>query len=125
MTGTFNNWDKQIPMHRSGVRRVVLRRQFLGGRRKETNSSAGVARRPRGVESAEMEPRRHRSGNDFTYIHNLKKGKHAFKFVVDDEWRFAPDQPTAPRGVSVDGRLFLTAFCRSRTSRAGSTTSST
>ena len=42
VTGTFNDWTAQIPMHRSG--------------------------------------------NDFTYIHNLKKGKHAFKFVVDDEW---------------------------------------
>lgn len=41
--GTFNNWERQIPMHRSG--------------------------------------------NDFTYIHNLKRGKHAFKFIVDDEWR--------------------------------------
>jgi 5'-AMP-activated protein kinase regulatory beta subunit len=50
ITGTFNNWESQIPMHRSG--------------------------------------------NDFTYIHNLKKGKHAFKFIVDDEWRFAPDLPT-------------------------------
>ena len=34
----------------------------------------------------------HRSGNDFTYIHNVKRGRHAYKFVVDDEWRFAPDQ---------------------------------
>ncbi len=42
--GTFNNWERQIPMHRSG--------------------------------------------NDFTYIHNLKRGKHAFKFIVDDEWRW-------------------------------------
>ena len=50
ITGTFNNWERQIPMHRSG--------------------------------------------NDFSYVHNLKRGKHAFKFVVDDEWRFAPDQPT-------------------------------
>lgn len=33
-----------------------------------------------------------RSGNDFTYIHNLKRGKHAYKFIVDEEWRFAPDQ---------------------------------
>lgn len=49
ITGTFNNWERQIPMHRSG--------------------------------------------NDFTYVHNLEKGKHAFKFVVDDEWRYAPDQP--------------------------------
>lgn len=52
ITGTFNNWEQKIPMHRSG--------------------------------------------NDFTYIHNLKKGKHAFKFIVDDEWRFAPDQVMNP-----------------------------
>eukprot|EP00937_MAST-01D_sp_MAST-1D-sp2_P001532 g1532.t1 len=36
----------------------------------------------------------HRSGNDFTHIHDLPKGKHVYKFVVDDVWRFAPDQPT-------------------------------
>ena len=58
ITGTFNNWEKQIPMHRSG--------------------------------------------NDFTYVHNLKKGKHAFKFIVDDEWRFAPDQPTI---ADIEGRI--------------------
>ena len=48
ITGTFNNWQEQIPMFRSG--------------------------------------------NDFTYIHNLTRGKHVYKFIVDDEWRFAPDQ---------------------------------
>lgn len=58
ITGTFNNWSRQIPMHRSG--------------------------------------------NDFTYIHNLKRGKHAFKFIVDDEWRFAPDQPTV---ADIEGRI--------------------
>lgn len=58
ITGTFNNWSRQIPMHRSG--------------------------------------------NDFTYIHNLQRGKHAFKFIVDDEWRFAPDQPTV---ADIDGRI--------------------
>jgi 5'-AMP-activated protein kinase regulatory beta subunit len=58
ITGTFNNWEHQIPMHRSG--------------------------------------------NDFTYIHNLIKGKHAFKFIVDDEWRFAPDQPTV---ADIEGRI--------------------
>ncbi|CAM9348348.1 unnamed protein product, partial [Heterosigma akashiwo] len=59
ITGTFNNWEKQLPMHRSG--------------------------------------------NDFTYIHNLTKGKHAaYKFIVDDEWRFAPDQPTV---ADVEGRV--------------------
>lgn len=50
ITGTFNGWSKQVPMHRSG--------------------------------------------NDFTYIANLTRGKHAYKFVVDEEWRFAPDQLT-------------------------------
>jgi len=58
ITGTFNNWEQQLPMHRSG--------------------------------------------NDFTYVHNLKKGKHAFKFIVDDEWRYAPDQPTI---ADVDGQI--------------------
>jgi 5'-AMP-activated protein kinase regulatory beta subunit len=58
ITGTFNNWERQIPMHRSG--------------------------------------------NDFTYVHNLPKGKHAYKFIVDDEWRFAPDQPTI---ADVEGRI--------------------
>ena len=58
ITGTFNNWERQIAMHRSG--------------------------------------------NDFTYVHNLPKGKHAFKFIVDDEWRYAPDQPTI---ADVDGRI--------------------
>ena len=56
--GTFNNWERQIPMHRSG--------------------------------------------NDFSYVHNLKRGKHAFKFIVDDEWRFAPDQPTV---ADIEGRI--------------------
>jgi hypothetical protein len=58
ITGTFNNWERQIPMHRSG--------------------------------------------NDFTYVHNLPKGKHAYKFIVDDEWRFAPDQETI---ADVEGRI--------------------
>lgn len=31
-----------------------------------------------------------------------KKTKHAFKFIVDDEWRFAPDQPTV---ADVEGRI--------------------
>jgi 5'-AMP-activated protein kinase, regulatory beta subunit len=25
-------------------------------------------------------------------FHSFSQGKHAYKFVVDDEWRFAPDQ---------------------------------
>lgn len=58
ITGTFNNWSKQMPMHRSG--------------------------------------------NDFVYITNLSRGKHAYKFVVDDEWRSAPDQLTV---ADLDGNV--------------------
>jgi 5'-AMP-activated protein kinase regulatory beta subunit len=50
ITGSFNNWTRRIPMHRSG--------------------------------------------NDFVYIQSLAEGRHHYKFIVDDEWRFAPDQPT-------------------------------
>ena len=50
ITGSFNNWARHVPMHRSG--------------------------------------------NDFLYIQSLGAGRHHFKFIVDDEWRFAPDQPT-------------------------------
>lgn len=58
ITGTFNNFERQIPMHRSG--------------------------------------------NDFSYVHNVQRGKHAYKFIVDDEWRFAPDQPTV---ADIEGRI--------------------
>jgi hypothetical protein len=44
----------------------------------------------------------HRSGNDFSYIHNVTRDKHAYKFIVDDVWRHAPDQPTVADG---DGRI--------------------
>lgn len=53
----------------------------------------------------------HRSGNDFTYVHGLAKGKHAYKFIVDDEWRFAPDQPTiADTHGNINNYIDLTKF---------------
>ena len=53
----------------------------------------------------------HRSGNDFTYVHGLKQGKHAYKFIVDDEWRFAPDQPTiADQHGNINNYIDLTQF---------------
>mmetsp|Transcript_20904 Transcript_20904/g.25355 ORF Transcript_20904/g.25355 Transcript_20904/m.25355 type:complete len:318 (+) Transcript_20904:349-1302(+) len=58
----------------------------------------------------------HRSGNDFTYIHELKRGKHAFKFIVDDEWRFAPEQPTVADQMGfINNFVDLTSFERSFT----------
>ena len=53
----------------------------------------------------------HRSGNDFVYIAGLAKGKHAYKFIVDDEWRFAPDQPTVPDAAgNINNVIDLTSF---------------
>jgi len=52
-----------------------------------------------------------RSGNEFLYIRELKRGKHAYKFIVDDEWRFAPTQPTVadPQGY-INNFVDLTDF---------------
>ena len=36
----------------------------------------------------------HRSRNDFQFITDLPRGQHMYKFIVDGEWRFAPDQET-------------------------------
>ena len=35
-----------------------------------------------------------RSGNDCVVCLNLLPGTYQYKFIVDNEWRFAPDQPT-------------------------------
>jgi len=34
-----------------------------------------------------------RSGNEFHVVQELPRGVHQYKFIVDDHWRFAPDQP--------------------------------
>jgi hypothetical protein len=52
-----------------------------------------------------------RSGNDFVHIHELARGKHAYKFIVDDEWRFTPDQHTmADKSGNINNFLDLTEF---------------
>ena len=45
----------------------------------------------------------HRSGADWVAIVNLLKGRHDYKFIVDGEWRFAPDQATVRVGDGRDG----------------------
>ena len=65
ISGTFNGWKENIPMHRSG--------------------------------------------NDFSYICTLPRGKYIYKFLVDGEWRFSPDQPTlADAQGKVNNMLDLT-----------------
>jgi len=34
-----------------------------------------------------------RSGQEFSVVHEPPRGVHQYKFIVDDQWRFAPDQP--------------------------------
>jgi len=34
-----------------------------------------------------------RSGNEFAVVQDLPRGVHQYKFIVDDHWQFAPDQP--------------------------------
>ena len=35
-----------------------------------------------------------KNGTEFTLVKTLEQGIHQYKFIVDKEWRFAPDQPT-------------------------------
>lgn len=35
-----------------------------------------------------------RSGHEFVAIKELPRGLHYYKFIVDDQWRFTPNQPT-------------------------------
>lgn len=39
-----------------------------------------------------------RSGNDFAVVQELPRGVHQYKFIVDEQWRFAPDQPKTQDG---------------------------
>ncbi|CAK9116900.1 unnamed protein product [Durusdinium trenchii] len=34
-----------------------------------------------------------RSGQEFSVVQELPRGVHQYKFIVDDQWRFSPDQP--------------------------------
>ncbi|PFH35570.1 putative 5'-AMP-activated protein kinase subunit beta-1 family protein [Besnoitia besnoiti] len=44
--------------------------------------------------SVEKKLRLNRSGHEFSYIQNLPRGVHYYKFIVDDQWKYAPDQLT-------------------------------
>ena len=51
--------------------------------------------------------RMHRSGNDFSYITDIPKGKHCYRFFVNDQWQCASDQP--PVRNEEDGELYVGA----------------
>jgi len=46
----------------------------------------------------------HRSGNGFSYITEVPKGKHLYRFFVDDNWTLADDQ--TPATNVEDGELY-------------------
>ncbi len=53
----------------------------------------------------------HRSGNDFVYIGALTRAKHCYKFIVDDEWRYAADQNCQnDTGGNINNFIDLTTF---------------
>ena len=55
----------------------------------------------------------HRSRNDFQFITDLPRGQHMYKFIVDGEWRFAPDQETvADEQGTIQNVVDLTNFRR-------------
>lgn len=66
--------------------------------------------------------RMHRSGNDFTYMSMLPRGKHQFKFIVDGHWRWATDIRTETDEESV--RLDWLTKCLPLTSAASVYTNS-
>lgn len=37
-----------------------------------------------------------KTGNEFSVILPLARGVHRYKFIVDDEWRFSPDDTNSP-----------------------------
>jgi hypothetical protein len=54
----------------------------------------------------------HRSGNDFSYITDVPKGKHTYRFFVNNQWQCASDQPPVRMddGELCVGRHFLLSW---------------
>jgi len=54
-----------------------------------------------------------RSGNEFSVVHDLPRGVHQYKFIVDDQWRFATDQPkTQDSAGNVNNVLDISTYTR-------------
>jgi len=54
-----------------------------------------------------------RSGNDFSVVHELPRGVHQYKFIVDEQWRYATDQPkTSDSHGNMNNVLDITTYQR-------------
>lgn len=79
ITGTFNNWARNAYMHRSGPDFT-----YIAMLRKVKNTHTHT-------QIQFVFPSTHMSVVVSVCVQQNRK--HAFKFIVDDEWRFSPDQP--------------------------------
>lgn len=94
ITGTFNNWSCKVPMHRSGNNFEYITSLSKVCRPHPRGRRSGVVTR-----AATPSPR------------PAPQRKHAYKFIVDDEWRFSPDQPTLTDAAgNVNNVVDLTYF---------------
>ena len=99
VTGTFTNWEDHIPMHRSGndfthIQMLPRVRFRWLDRNEATVMSAATESISRwGVCTGQ--------------------GKHAFKFIVDGEWRWDPEQDTVADGAqNINNFIDLSHFKR-------------
>lgn len=109
LAGTFNNWTTRIPLLR--VRQIMTEQYYNNGANSNQNANFYG---PNAHETFSYNIFGHYSPtsnnnvmnnnnalaeDDFVVVVNLPVGGHQYKFVVDDEWRNDPSQPTATDNV--------------------------
>ena len=118
--GTFNNWERQIPMHRSGndftyIHNLKRGKHVRSGGLGRGGGEGGGYRRAAGRDHcystycadegdglSSMPCCAPPSPSLLPSLPPSLPSRQAFKFIVDDEWRFAPDQLTV---ADVEGRI--------------------
>jgi 5'-AMP-activated protein kinase regulatory beta subunit len=85
LSGSFNNWQGKILMQRTIT---------------NTNNSNSNSANNNGT-STNTNPSQTNNTNEFQLYIDIPPGTHQYKFIVDEEWRVNPDQPTTtnPQGV--------------------------
>lgn len=61
-----------------------------------------------------------RSGDDFVAILTLPEGYHHYRYIVDDEWRVDPDQPTVVDGGVVNNYIDVEEMSKNEKNKLGS-----
>ena len=101
VTGSFNNWGERIPMRRSGNDCVVCLNLLPGAHRpapplgREAFGAPHAPPLPRRRSSSSVARRRAAIGRARSPTRPPPRpGTYQYKFIVDNEWRYAPEQPT-------------------------------